>query len=368
MSYRVIGYGSYGSDVSKLQKHLNNHGYKLDVDGGFGKKTQKALLDYQKKNGLAVDGVAGNETWGRLVKDAKRITKGKSTGKQVMGGVSDETANRLSQLEQGYRPSDEVAAAEAEHQSMGALRPGDYHSSYDKQLEALYDEIAGRKEFAYDPQQDAAYQRYAEMYQRQGRTAMEDTLGQAASLSGGYDSSYAQTAAQQSYQQYLQELAQVIPQLEKNARDAYQQEGQALQGQYDLLQDKEEDDYRRWQDEQKAWQQSMEQAEDRYEFLRRQDYDAYQDMLHHFSNKANAEQKASNGRNVNSGKPGKKPKKPVLSSVAGDSLQRAMGNYLKGGDKRNALTLVSKYAYRMTPGQKKRAARLFKKYGVAVDL
>ena len=64
-TYRQVGYGSTGSAVSKLQTVLNEHGYGLAVDGIFGAKTQAAVRDYQKKNGLKLDGIAGKETWGR---------------------------------------------------------------------------------------------------------------------------------------------------------------------------------------------------------------------------------------------------------------------------------------------------------------
>ena len=58
--------------------------------------------------------------------------------------------------------------------------------------------------FSYDPSRDEMFRRYARLYQRQGQTAMEDTLGQAAGLTGGYDSSYAQQAGQQEYNRYMQ--------------------------------------------------------------------------------------------------------------------------------------------------------------------
>ena len=66
-SYSQLGYGSSGSDVEKLQNYLNQVGnYGLDVDGVYGSKTQAAVKDYQTKNSLAVDGIAGDETWGSL--------------------------------------------------------------------------------------------------------------------------------------------------------------------------------------------------------------------------------------------------------------------------------------------------------------
>ena len=54
-TYRQVGYGSTGSAVSKLQTVLNEHGYGLAVDGIFGAKTQAAVRDYQKKNGLKLE-------------------------------------------------------------------------------------------------------------------------------------------------------------------------------------------------------------------------------------------------------------------------------------------------------------------------
>ena len=367
MAYSKLWRGTYGGDVYELQRKLNQHGYNLDVDGGYGVKTQAAVFDYQRKNGLAVDGVAGDETWGSLLAKEQARKQGNSTGKQVLSGVSDETSDRLAGLEQGYRPSDEVTAAEAERQSIEAMKPGEYTSSFDAQLEAIYNEMTQRKKFSYNPEEDAAYHRYADIYQRQGEAAMEDTLGKSAALSGGYESSYAQLAAQQTYQRYMQDLAQLIPQLEANARSAYDREGQAMQDRYAALQQERNEEYERWQDRQEEWRKDMTQAQDRYEALRDQDYKTYALMFKYFQDKAAAEQKASNGAQVNSGKPTvSKPRKEALSSTASDSLERAMGNYLKGGDEASARLLAEKYADRMTPAQKKKMTALFGKYGVAM--
>lgn len=61
---------------------------------------------------------------------------------------------------------------------------------------------------------------------------------------------------------------------------------------------------------------------------------------------------------------GEKPQS--LSSTASDSLERAMGNYLKAGDTRSAQNLITLYKERMTPTQKKRFSALFDKYGAAI--
>ena len=233
-TYTMVAYGSQGSTVRQLQNELNKRGYGLAEDGIFGKKTRSAVRDYQKKNGLTmVDGIAGDETWGSLLSAAAVqepqltptaqgtfVTAAESTPRaEVTAG----TARRLRELERGYTPSDEVTAARAYRDSVAAMEPGAYQSRFEEKLQELYDQIAGREAFDYDPEEDEAYRRYAKLYAAKGAAAMEDTLGKAASLTGGYGSSYAQSAGQQAYNGYLQELAALVPELRQAALD-YQQE------------------------------------------------------------------------------------------------------------------------------------------------
>ncbi|MGB9812837.1 MAG: peptidoglycan-binding domain-containing protein [Thermovenabulum sp.] len=63
---RFLALHSYGEDVKLLQTLLNQHGYKLKVDGIFGPKTLAAVKDFQKKNGLKVDGIVGPKTLAKL--------------------------------------------------------------------------------------------------------------------------------------------------------------------------------------------------------------------------------------------------------------------------------------------------------------
>ena len=58
----VLKLGSKGVAVKWLQWELNEHGAKLTVDGFFGKKTETALINYQRKAKLKIDGMAGAET------------------------------------------------------------------------------------------------------------------------------------------------------------------------------------------------------------------------------------------------------------------------------------------------------------------
>lgn len=62
----TIKNGCRGEDVKTLQSTLNKNGYNLTVDGIFGKNTETAVRDYQKKNALSIDGIVGAKTWTML--------------------------------------------------------------------------------------------------------------------------------------------------------------------------------------------------------------------------------------------------------------------------------------------------------------
>ena len=111
--------------------------------------------------------------------------QGGYASRNTLPGYSDYTAGRLGTLERGYSPSGAVSQAKAYLQQVQSRRPGAYQSRWDAELDKLYDQITNRKPFQYDLNQDALYQQYKEQYQRLGRQAMEDTMGQAAALTGG---------------------------------------------------------------------------------------------------------------------------------------------------------------------------------------
>ncbi len=369
-TYTMVAYGSQGGAVKQLQSELNKRGYQLDEDGVFGKKTKAAVRDYQKKNRLTmVDGIAGDETWGSLLsaptaaeQQAAAAAAEEAAGPEAR--VTESTARRLAELEKGYQPSEDVAAARAYRDSVAAMQPGEYDSGFKDQLQALYDQIEGREAFSYDPEEDEAYRRYARLYAAQGAAAMEDTMGQAASLTGGYGSSYAQAVGQQAYDRYLGELAALVPELRQAALAEYRQEGQALTDRYNMLNQQEKAGYDRWQDTVAQWQKALSEAQSSYEDVSAQDEKAYQSMLKHYADKAEQEQKLSaagakledSGYEADAGK-------ESLSSTAADSLQRAVGNYLKSGRKDTARALLQQYAQRMTPAQRKRFEALFDSYG-----
>ena len=57
----LLKIGSKGNDVIALQKFLG-----LSADGSFGPGTDKAVKDWQTKNGLTADGIVGDTTWAKM--------------------------------------------------------------------------------------------------------------------------------------------------------------------------------------------------------------------------------------------------------------------------------------------------------------
>lgn len=58
--------GTKGPLAAAVQAALCECWYNLDIDGEFGPLTENALRDFQRRNDLEIDGVAGPETYAKL--------------------------------------------------------------------------------------------------------------------------------------------------------------------------------------------------------------------------------------------------------------------------------------------------------------
>lgn len=76
-SNRLLRLGSRGSDVKNLQQRLNSLGYNCgNADGIFGTRTYNAVRAFQRKNGLAVDGIVGKDTRSKLFSGSTTPSRG----------------------------------------------------------------------------------------------------------------------------------------------------------------------------------------------------------------------------------------------------------------------------------------------------
>ena len=147
-----------------------------------------------------------------------------------------------------------------------AIEQQAYQSQYADQIASGMDKVTNRQEFSYDPMADANYQALAKLYNKQGEQAAKNTMGDAASLNGGFGSSYAVTAAQQARNDYNQQLASQIPALQDAAYNRYLQDYNMDVNALQVLQNADDRDYGRFRDNvaDQQWQYGV-------------DYQAYRD-------------------------------------------------------------------------------------------
>lgn len=82
-------------------------------------------------------------------------------------------------------------------------------------------EMQEKPEFSYDLESDPVYSAYKKQYTREGQRATQDTMGAAASMTGGIPSSYAATAASQAGDYYAAQMSDKVPELYQQAYSRY---------------------------------------------------------------------------------------------------------------------------------------------------
>lgn len=186
-----------------------------------------------------------------------------------------------------YTASAAVTGAAQQLADAESKKPGAYMSQYASNINAALDKIINNKGFTYNAATDPLYNQYKDYYTQAGKTAMKDTVGQVTALSGGYGSSYAQTAGQQQYNQYMQQLAQLMPQLEDRAYNRYRD---SLSDQYNnlsVLRGLDDSAYGKYRDSVSDYYQNRDYAYGKYAAERDYDYNKYTTALNQFNNDRN---------------------------------------------------------------------------------
>lgn len=118
-------------------------------------------------------------------------------------------------------------------------------TSYTDKVSQMVDTIMNREEFSYDPDTDTLFQNALASAMNSGKSAMQDTMGQAAALTGGYGSSYATSAANQAYNAYIEEAYDNLPEYYNMALQTYQMDTDNLYKQYSMLSSEDDKEYGR---------------------------------------------------------------------------------------------------------------------------
>lgn len=107
-------------------------------------------------------------------------------------------------------------------------------TSFTDKVNSALKAIEDKEPFSYDPNSDMLFQNYLQGMMQSGQVAMQDTMGQAAALTGGYGSTYATTAGNQAYNSMVQGAYEELPEFAQYARDAYDRDVKDLYDRLDM--------------------------------------------------------------------------------------------------------------------------------------
>ena len=322
-SYTTLRNGSKGSDVIKLQNALINAGYdvgSLGADGIYGAKTQAAVKAYQKANGLTVDGIAGKNTLGSLYStkstntnqdatntiakingvdqstidkaynstftESKDATNQKDKADELLGAYENiasqkdiidqstlDALNKKFEVSDAYNKAMEYTNGLLEQLSSGKTSWTDrYNEAMNKYL--------NREEFEYDVDSDPLFQQALASAMSSGKSAMQDTIGQASALTGGYGSTYATSVGNQAYNSFIEDAYNNLPEYYQMALQSYQAEGEEMLNQVAMLGEADANEYQRTYN---SWAANFENAQQ----IWNQDFSTWEAGVNQAYNSAN---------------------------------------------------------------------------------
>ena len=180
--------------------------------------------------------------------DSKNAMTNAASGLDKLSGlveqdsiVSKETKNKMNgnfTVPAAVKEADAYLAKQLEKIQSGK-------TSYSGQVKNMLDKIMGREKFSYDVDSDPLFQQALASSMNSGKQAMQDTIGQASALTGGYGSTYATTAGNQAYNAFIEDAYNNLPQYYQMALNAYQMEGEEMYRQFGALSELDDKEFNR---------------------------------------------------------------------------------------------------------------------------
>lgn len=155
--------------------------------------------------------------------------------------ISDEAKNKVNS--KFNIPTEVARADEFISQQLQKIQSG--KTSYTDDVKNMMDKILNREKFSYDVDADPLFQQALASAMNSGKQAMQDTIGQASALTGGYGSTYATSVGNQSYNAYIEDAYDNLPQYYEMAWNQYQAEGDELYRQLGMFTDADDREFNR---------------------------------------------------------------------------------------------------------------------------
>ena len=247
------------------------------------------------------------------MKSAHDFVEGIRSKYGYSGGGNGSQYNKISYTQQTNQWNDTINALWDQINGYGPFQDTrekpTYSNRYDQQINDLLQQYVNREKFSYDYKNDPLYANYRKQYQREGQSATQDALAEAAAASGGIPSSYAASAAAQAQNYYASQIADKIPELEQLAYQKYLDDASLQQSKISALQGQEQLDYAKYID-----------ALGQYNTDRNFDYGVYSDRYNQLANNLGL---AANQQST---------QYSMETAAQGDALDRVQ-NFLKAGGK-----------------------------------
>lgn len=117
----ILRYGTRSDEVLKLQQNLTKLGlYTGTISGHYGSITEAAVMNFQRKNGLSADGIAGAKTLAKIEEKVNGTSSSSSSGSSSSSSSSGNAAANSSNglLKYGVR-SDAVRTLQQNLKTLG---------------------------------------------------------------------------------------------------------------------------------------------------------------------------------------------------------------------------------------------------------
>ena len=161
--------------------------------------------------------------WKKDIVEVERTGGGDfGTGGSPTGTKPTYTPSTSTATKPQYTPPTSTTEDKTPVQNLADLIGGDYKVNVDKAKDYLqkYENI-GAFDIATDPNFGMLYNQYKNHYDKQAKLAMDDAIGRASAMTGGYGNSYAQTVGTQMYNARMDEMNNIIPELYNIAYGQY---------------------------------------------------------------------------------------------------------------------------------------------------
>lgn len=225
-------------------------------------------------------GISGTTTTGSA--SGSTTVKRNYNRSDRVNNLYDRAMSAAGSIPDDYDPSDDVLRYKDKLQDVEDNKPGPFQSKYTDMINNVLQGILNNKEFSYtgkDLMNDDLYKMYSDMYTQNARKSMQDAMGNAQAMTGGYGSTYSQAAGQQAYDNQMSQMNAVALELADRAYDRYLNQQQDRYNQMGVLTGLDNTDYGRYRDTVGDWKDDRNYYANRYDSEYARDYGEYRDSV-----------------------------------------------------------------------------------------